>query len=137
MQIRGKPEYFRSFANCLFYCVLRYSANLKAEPHVFRYAQMRIERIVLKHHGDVPILGRKIVDQPSTDKDLSLRYAFQAGNHAQQCRLTAAGGPNKCHEFAIPNRNVCAFDDRLASITLFNLGDLDICHETPPFKIFR
>ena len=42
-------------------------AHLQAERHVVVYAHMRVERVVLEHHGDVAVHGRKLIDHVAVD----------------------------------------------------------------------
>jgi hypothetical protein len=46
-------------------------AHLQAESHVVVHGHVRIERVVLKHHGDVAVHGRQLVDHPVADHDLA------------------------------------------------------------------
>jgi hypothetical protein len=46
--------------------------------HVVAHGHLRIERIGLEDHGDVAILGRKIVDDAIADAYLAGRGVFQA-----------------------------------------------------------
>ena len=52
-------------------------AHLQAERHVVMHAHVRIERVVLKHHGDVAIHRRQVVDHSLTDQDVARGYGFQ------------------------------------------------------------
>ena len=64
---------------------------------------MRIKRVVLKHHGDVPVLGRNIVDDIATDHDFAAGDVFKAGDHAQRRGFAAARRSDKNHEFVVGN----------------------------------
>ena len=46
-------------------------AHLQAESHVVVDAHMRIERVVLEHHGDVAIHRRQLVHHRVADQDLT------------------------------------------------------------------
>ena len=65
--------------------------HLQAERHVVVDAHMRIERIILKHHRDVAIHRRQIVDHLIVDQDAPRGDAFEPGHHAQRRGLAAAG----------------------------------------------
>ena len=52
---------------------------------------MRIERIVLEHHGDVAVFGLHVVDDAVADRNRPGGDVFEPRDHAQQGRLAAAG----------------------------------------------
>ena len=64
---------------------------------------MRIKGVGLEHHGDVSFCGRDIVDQLIIKIDCTASWAFQARDHAQCCRFSAAAGTEKCEELLILN----------------------------------
>src|SRR3546814_18606946 len=64
---------------------------------------MRIERVVLEHHGNVALLWRNAVHHQVTDADLACRDALEAGDHPQECRLAAARWANQNDKLAIGN----------------------------------
>ncbi|MCY1241320.1 hypothetical protein D9M68_441510 [compost metagenome] len=72
---------------------------------------MRIKRVILEHHGDIPILGRQGIDDLVADADLARRNVFKPGQHSQKRRFPAARGADKDHEFAILDFDVHALDD--------------------------
>ena len=62
---------------------------------------MRVERVALEHHGDVALLGPQRVDDPAVDRDLAGGDLLEAGEHAQQRRLAAAGRADEDDELAV------------------------------------
>ena len=64
--------------------------HFQSERQVGGDAHVRIERIVLEHHGDVAIHRRHFVDHPVVDADLAGSNGFEAGDHAQGRGLAAA-----------------------------------------------
>ena len=44
--------------------------HLEAERHVVEHAHVRVERVVLEHHGDVAIHGGEIIDDMSVDRNV-------------------------------------------------------------------
>jgi hypothetical protein len=58
----------------------------------------------LENHGHVALFRRQVVDDAVADCDLAGGDIFQPGEHAQQCRLAAAGGADQNDELAIVNR---------------------------------
>ena len=69
---------------------------------------MRIERIVLEHHGDVAILRRHVVDDVAVDRDLAAGDFLEAGDHAQRRRLAAARWADQDDELVIRDVEVDA-----------------------------
>ncbi len=51
---------------------------------------MRVQGIVLKHHGDVSVFGRDFVNASPADPDFSAGNILQPGNHAQRRAFSAA-----------------------------------------------
>ena len=58
--------------------------NLQAVAHVLAHRHMRIQGVVLEHHGDIALRRFEAVDHLSADDDFALGDAFQSGDHAQQ-----------------------------------------------------
>ena len=52
---------------------LRRAAQLEREAHVGGDRHVRIERVVLEHHGDVALLRRQVVDHAVADADFAAR----------------------------------------------------------------
>jgi hypothetical protein len=80
---------------------LRRLAQLEAEAEVLLDGHVRVERVVLEDHRDVAILRRQVGDLALADVDAAVGDLFEAGDHAQQGRLAAAGRPDEHHELAI------------------------------------
>ncbi len=62
----------------------RHTRDLQRETHVRRDVHMRIQRIVLEHHGDVTAGWRQGGDVLTVDPDRSGIDAFQTGEHPQR-----------------------------------------------------
>ena len=62
----------------------RLFAQVQAEAHVLGHGHVRVERVVLEHHGDVPVLGRQAVDHPAVELDGASGDGFKARDHPQQ-----------------------------------------------------
>ena len=58
------------------------SLEAKAERHVLGHGHVRVEGIILEHHGDVPVLRGHIVDDDIVDGDLSVRDVLEARDHS-------------------------------------------------------
>ena len=82
---------------------LGHAAVAQAVGHVVVDAHVRIERVVLEHHGDVAVGGLHLVDDPAADGDGAAGDRLQAGDHAQQRGLAAARRPQQHRERAVGN----------------------------------
>ena len=98
------------FANSPVDLVLRQPPHLEGEAHVPVRVHVRVERVVLEHHGDVPFLRRKIVHDLPVDLHVPGRDRLQARDHAQRGRLSAAGRSDEHDELAGPDLEVEAGD---------------------------
>jgi hypothetical protein len=62
---------------------------------------MRIQRVVLEHHGDVTISRLEVRHNSLPDADLSLGHLLEPGEHTQSSGLSAARGADEDHELAV------------------------------------
>ena len=62
---------------------------------------MRIQRVVLEHHGDVPILRLHVVDHPVADHQRASGDRLQPGDHPQRRRLAAPRRTDEHQELAV------------------------------------
>ena len=81
--------------------VLRQLGQLQREADVLLDRHVRVERVVLEHHGDVALLGRQVVDDPVADAELTRRDGLEARDHAQGRRLAAARRADEHEELAV------------------------------------
>ena len=80
---------------------LRQLLDPEAEGDVLVHVQVRVERVALKHHRDIPVARRHVVDDALADLDHARRDVLEAGDHAQRRRLPAAGRADEHHELAV------------------------------------
>ena len=107
---------------------LRRLRELERERHVLLDGHVRVEGVVLEHHGDVAVLGRDLVDHPPADRDLALGDLLEPGHHPQQRGLAAARGADQDDELAVRDVDLDAVQDVRAAEVLVDLADLDRCH---------
>ena len=100
-------------------------AQLEREAHVVGHRHMRIERVVLEHHGDVALFRRHVVDHALADADFAGGDVFQARDHAQQGGLAAAGRADQHHELAVVDGNIDAMDDMRRTECFADIADRD------------
>ena len=101
---------------------LRRVPQLQREGHVVGHRHVRIERVVLEHHGDVALLGRHVVDDARADADLAAGDVLQPGDHAQQRRFAAARRADQDDELAVGDVDVDAMDDLRRAIGLAHVA---------------
>jgi hypothetical protein len=65
-----------------------------------------IEGVALKYHGDVPVLGRNVVDDAVANGDNPLGDFLQSGLHAQAGGLATARGADEDQELLVLDENV-------------------------------
>jgi len=73
--------------------------------------QMWKQRVVLKHHADIALMRRFIVETFSIQADLSLRRGFETGEHHQRRGFPRAGRSKQRDEFAFRHLEVEPFHD--------------------------
>ena len=59
-------------------------AQAQPESHVVIEIFVRVQGVVLEHHGDVALAWWLIIDPPAVDQHMAAADALEAGNHAQQ-----------------------------------------------------
>ena len=62
---------------------------------------MRIQRVVLEYHCDIPVLGLDVVDYHIAYRKLACADIFQTRYHSQRGGFSAAGGSYEYYEFLI------------------------------------
>ena len=102
--------------------------HLQTEGQVLEDGQMRIEGVVLEHHGDVPVLRRQLVDDFAVDGDLAAGDILQAGDHPQDGALAAAGGADQNDEFIVLDVQVDAVNHLEIAETFHDFSKFQTCH---------
>jgi hypothetical protein len=72
-----------------FDVLLRRFHELEPECEVVEHRHVRVQRVGLEHHRDVPVLRRNTVDDARVDLDLSPRDLLEPGDTAERGRLPA------------------------------------------------
>src|SRR5205085_1703454 len=86
------------------------SLEPEAEAHVVVDRHVGIEGVVLEDHCDIAVLGRDIVHDAITDKDLAGSGLLEPSDHAQSGRLAAPGGADEDEELLISNLEIDLVD---------------------------
>jgi hypothetical protein len=90
------------------------------------HRHVRVERVVLEHHGDVAVLGRHVVDHAVADGDLAAGDLLEPGDHAQQRGLAAARRADQHDELAVLDVEADVFHggDILALVAFVDLENI-------------
>ena len=96
----------RDFVGALLDHVLRRLGDAERERDVLAHRHVRVERVGLEHHGDAPLGRRHVGDVDAVDEDLPCGDHLEAGDHAQQRGLAAAGRPEQGAELALVDGEV-------------------------------
>lgn len=110
-------------------------AQAQAEGHVFVQRLVRVQGVVLKHHGDVPVAGRLIVDALAVNDHVTAADALEPRNHAQQRAFAATRRAHEHNEFAVLYLQVNAVNDgRLAVLGFADLFEFNTGHINTPAR---
>jgi hypothetical protein len=102
---------------------------LEAEGQVLLDRHVRVERVVLEDHRDVPVLGRQVVHHPAADGDRARADLLQAGDRPQRRGLPAAGRADEDHELAVLDLEIQVVDPLDAAwVDLVHLVKEDFGH---------
>ena len=81
--------------------MLGYLAPPQAESYVFINCHMGEKRVVLEHHGKVPVLGFHLVHMRAVHIKVAGADLLQPRYHAQHRGFAAAGGAHKHYKFLV------------------------------------
>ena len=127
-----EPEDVRRLSDTPIDLLLRELPELEAERHVVVHGHVRIQRVVLEHHGDVAFLRRHGVDHPVTDGDRAATDALETRDHPERGRLAATGRPDQDDELTVLDVEVeVGHGEGAVGVFLRHLIQHDLCHRTP------
>ena len=115
--------------------LLRHLVELQAEGEVVLDRHVRVERVALEDHRDVPFLRREVVDDAVADPELAVGDLLEPGDHAQGGRLAAPGRADQHHQFAVLDREVEVIHGlRPVVVDLRDAAELDLRQLGPSFQ---
>lgn len=77
---------------------------------------MRVKRIRLKDHGEVPVTRSNTVYGTFSDSDIACALRFQAGDDAEQGGFPATGRANQGQEFSIGDLEIDSIQNTGGSV---------------------
>src|SRR5690348_6645176 len=105
----------------------------QAERHVLPHCHVRIEGIVLEHHGDATVAWTYRIDTRVSEMDLAGTWCLKAGDHPQQGRFPAARWTQEDGELTRRNFQRQVANDRHMAEPLGDLPQTQVRHALPPF----
>jgi len=102
--------------------------RLQPVPEVLADGHVRVQRVGLEDHRDVPAARSQIRHVTVADPDRPVRNLFEAGDHAQQRRLAAPRRPDEDQELAVCDVERHAVDRGHGTEGLGHLLELDGGH---------
>ena len=136
LEQRGQRQDFRSALDAGRDFIRACAAQLERKAHIVGDRHVRIERVVLEHHGNVALFGLDIVDHAVADRNRARGDVFEAGEHPQQGRLAATGGADEHDELAILDRNRHAVQNFKIAERLSHVANLYRRHRLSPHFLF-
>ncbi len=111
-------------------------AQLQREGHVPVHRHVRVERVALEHHGDVPVLRRQVGDRLAADADVTTGDVLEPGDHPEGGGLPAAGGSHQDHELPILDGEVHPGHGGHVAEPLLDRGEDDLGHQPATARSF-
>jgi hypothetical protein len=90
---------------------------------------MRVERIVLKHHGDIALRRLHAVDALVADIEIAGRDRLQSCNDPEQGRLAAAGGTDEDNKFVVRDLQIEIGDHGEVAVLLDEIANRNRGHD--------
>jgi len=120
-----EPEELRDLVHPRADLGFRHAPHLQSVAEVLAHAHVRIERVALEDHRDVSVPRRQVGNVAPADLDLPCRDLLEAGDRAEQRRLSAPGWADERDELAVRNveRDVVDRHD----VPREDLGDVPKC----------
>jgi hypothetical protein len=115
---------------------LRCLLELEPERHVLVHVHVRVERVVLEHHGDVAVLRRDVVHDVATDRDVAAGDLLEAGDHAKRRALAAARRPDQHDELLVRDVEVDTAHRQHLVILLDDLTQRYLSHLFPALNLW-
>src|SRR5215475_7056294 len=129
----------RGVGNPLMDFILAQLPDSEPVRHVLIDRHVRVQGVILKHHGDVALARRQIINLALTNEKVAAGNIFQPGDHPERRTLRTAGRPDQHHKLPISYIEVDTLHCLIAACIDFSdfpqghLGhDVSLCYFTPP-----
>src|SRR5262249_10418044 len=132
--VAGQADQIEHLGHARLDLLARPAMHAQAKRYISGDIAMREERIILEHQPEAALVYRHAIDRPAREYDHAGVGALQAGDHAQQRRLAAAGWAAQAGDRAgRPAEAPAAQGWRVAIIFhhIANIKDGEISHRVP------
>jgi hypothetical protein len=109
-----------------------HATHFQPEADVSRDRHGRVQRVGLKHHRDIAVLGCKVHDRASADQDIAAGRLVEPGNHVEQGRLAASGRPEQNQEAPVLELDVDAVKNLYGAVGFAHILDGKCRHASTP-----
>lgn len=121
----GQPHRRQHLYRLLACGQLARAALYQTERHIGRRVQVRKQRVVLEHHGDVALLRWQPGDVLPAQPHLTTSRALQAGHQRQQAGLALARRPQQGQRFASSHLQADALQHGAAGVKQRQVNQLE------------
>ena len=122
-QVLGDAQDLGCFRHLLIHDLLGSVLETQRECHVLKYGQVRIQRIVLEHHGNITVAGLEVVDHHAVDLNSTLGNVLKTCDHTQRRGFSAARRAYEYDKFLIGNIQVEVLNrNRVLAVNLLYVG---------------
>ena len=124
-------HHLQQFVDALGLLFARRAADAQRVGDVVADRQMREQRQRLEHHAEIALVRRHRRDVLAVEHDRAAGRLFEAGDHAQQRGLAAAGRAEQADECAVRHGEVDRVDRREVAELLGDVLDCQSGHGGP------
>src|SRR5438067_2384516 len=119
----------------------RKAPHLEREQHVGHCRHVRKQRVALKYHADIALIGLAQREVVPVELDDAASRGFESGDHQQSGRLAGAARPKEGDEFATLDSDRDVIDGVAVAVIAFDDGaQAEIGHRQPrvaPFATIK
>ena len=101
LQIFFQFQYFRRPKNLFVDLGLRNMTQAQTKRKILINGHVRIQRIVLENHRNIPVFRLYMIGEGISDIDLACSNILQPSDHAKRRRFAATGGTDKHDELLV------------------------------------
>ncbi len=122
----GQLEQVDGLGHALAPLRLRDAPCLQPVGDIVRHRHVGKQRVVLKDHCDVPLVGRNVVDDLSTQDDVAEIGLLEPRDQVEQRGLAAAARTKQGDDFALAQAEIAPVERKISVIRLPNIAEHEL-----------